>query len=162
MNILKVSVALFIANVFFLASPAKLHAQQTTPVQQTQMMRSLGSDAERTQLLLLQDLFASMGPTMQHLISMTYVVGRLQREQQQVFNYATGGRSGQFRAALSRFRSVSGLSQDDPQRISSEDEIVKFHEFLTTFIESPKFARTVMIVQDPKIRTLLMQVLDKQ
>jgi hypothetical protein len=33
---------------------------------------------------------------------------------------------------------------------------------LTTFLESPKFARTVMIVQDPTISTLLMQVLEKQ
>jgi hypothetical protein len=162
MNILKVSAALFIANVFFLASPAKLHAQQTTPVQQSLMMQSLGSDAQRTQLLQIQDFFASMGPTMQHLISMTYVGGRLQREQQQVFNYATGGRSGQFMAALRRLRTVSGLSQDDPQRISAEDEIVKFQEFLTAYIESPKFARTVMIVQDPTIRTLLMQVQGKQ
>jgi len=162
MNISKFCVSFFITNIIFLSAPTKINAQPTTTGQQQLMLQSLGSDAQRTQLLQIQDLFGSMGPTMQHLTSMIYVGGRLQKEQQQVFNYSTGGRSGQFMASLRRLRSVSGLSTDDPQRIAAEDEIVKFHEFLTAYIESPKFAQRAMIVQDPTVRALLLQVQAKQ
>ena len=110
------------------------------------------SDAERQTADSLRTATAGMGKTMQDITSTIAAGGYLNKQQRTELQVATGGRAGQYMAAVRDNRRTAGLADNDPQKIAAQkrldDEIARANAYQT----SRQFAQRALTTQNPEQR----------
>jgi len=106
------------------------------------------SDAERQAAESLRTATSGMGKTMQDITSTIAAGGYLNKTQRTELQVATGGRAGQYMAAVRDNRRTAGLADNDPQKIAAQkrldDEIARANAYQT----SRQFAQRALTTQN--------------
>jgi len=108
------------------------------------------TDAERMAADQTRTAVSGMGKTMQDITSTMMAGGYLDKTKRTELQVATGGRAGQYMAAVRDTRRTANLADNDPQKIAAKErlnrEIAKANEYQT----SRQFQQRGLTTQNPE------------
>ena len=111
--------------------------------------RAYRTDAERLAADSMRSTTAGMGKSMQDITSRIAAGGYLNKTQRTELQVATGGRAGQYMAAVRDNRRTANMADNDPQKVAAKARLEREVALATANVGSSRFARQAMVTQDP-------------
>lgn len=116
---------------------------------QIQQDRLYRSDAERSAADSTRIATLGMGKSMQDITSTIMSGGFLNKTQRTELQVATGGRSGQYMAAVRDNRRTANMADNDPQKIAAKEKLDREIALMNAYQTSSRFNRQAQTTQDP-------------
>ena len=117
--------------------------------QSIQEDRAYRTDAERSAANSMRTATAGMGKSMQDITSRIAAGGYLNKTQRTELQVATGGRAGQYMAAVRDNRRTANMADNDPQKIAAKERLDREIALANANVASQRFNRQAMVTQDP-------------
>ena len=117
-----------------------------------QQARSYRNDAERSAANDVRLAASGMGNTMANITSTIMAGGYLDKTKRTELQVATGGRAGQYMAAVRDQRRTANMADNDPQKIAAKERFDREVALANAYQTSKQFQRRAMTTQDPMVK----------